>query len=84
MPPQSAEKTIFTIFCGDKPHFCFSGDKCGRKTPYKRKPLLSGFQGHVGGIGGSGVLSENLFSAKVIPTKKVSTFIYDIPNPNLS
>ena len=53
-------KNLYSLyFCGDKPHFCFSGDMCDRKTPYKRKPLISGFQGGVGGIGGSGVQYEN-------------------------
>ena len=51
--------TCFLDFGGGQPLFCFSADMCGRKTPCKRKPLTSGFQGRVGGIGGSRVQSEN-------------------------
>ena len=29
------------LFCGDKPHFCFSADMCGRKTPILAKTALS-------------------------------------------
>ena len=25
------------LFCGDKPHFCFSADMCGRKTQHQTK-----------------------------------------------
>ena len=37
---QSVEKPVFTTVCGGQPHFCFSADMCGRKTHYKRKPLI--------------------------------------------
>ena len=71
----SVKNTILTIILRRSAAFCFSGDMCGRKTPYKRKSLFGDFQGHVGGIGGSGAQSENLFSANGIPAKRVRSFV---------
>ena len=43
------------------PHYRFSADMCGGKTPYKRKIALKAvFQGYRGGIGGDRAQSENL------------------------
>ena len=33
------EKPVFAMIGGGQPHFCFSADMCGRKTPFKRKSL---------------------------------------------
>ena len=38
--------------------FRFFGDRCVEKTPCKRKPHKSGFQGNRGGIGGERVQSD--------------------------
>ena len=50
---QSVEKLYSIFFCGDKPHFCFYGDMCGRNLLISENRFIGGFQGHVGGIGGS-------------------------------
>ena len=56
---QSVEKPIFTILCGDKTHFVFLATCAAEKLLISENRLFSGFQGHVGGIGGSGVQYEN-------------------------
>ena len=37
---QPVDKPKFFDFGGKLPPFCFSGDMCVGKTPYKRKPLI--------------------------------------------
>ena len=58
--PQSVKKPMFYTPRSVSYASCFSFCLCGGKTPCKRKsPLKGDFQEGVGGIGGSGVQSEN-------------------------
>ena len=55
--------------------FCFSGDRCGRKTPYKRKPpnkaVFKGTWVVLAGVECSPKIIR--FSANGIPAKRVAT-----------
>ena len=61
LPHQFVDKPKNLILRRSRRIFCFSADRCGGKTPCKRKTAyLAVFQGHWGGIGGDRVQSENL------------------------
>ena len=63
-----AEKTIIHyFFAASSRIFVFLATGAAEKLLISENRSLSGFQGHVGGIGGSGVQSENSFSANGIP-----------------
>ena len=71
--PQTVEKAVFLIVV-DFLFFVFLATGAAEKLLIGENRLFSGFQGYVGGIGGSGVQSEILrFSANGIPAKRVPT-----------
>jgi hypothetical protein len=57
LPP--AEKLYSIFFCGIEPHFVFPATGASEKLLTSENRIKGGFQGDVGGIGGSGVQSEN-------------------------
>ena len=56
---QLVEKLYSIFFCGVQPHFVFLATCAAEKLLISENRFIGGFQGHVGGIGGSGVQSEN-------------------------
>ncbi len=56
---QSVEKPLFAIVGGSQPHFVFPATGASEKPLVSENRLQGGFQGCVGGIGGSRVQSEN-------------------------
>ena len=71
------KKTIFLYFNYEatiRHYSVFLATGAAEKLLISENRYLSGFQGHVGGIGGSGVQSEYfIFSANGIPAKRVTT-----------
>ena len=58
---QPVDKPQILFLRRQRRFFRFSADRCGGKTPCKRKTAYSAvFQGRWGGIGGDRVQSENL------------------------
>ena len=53
------QKTILTFFAASSRIFVFLATGAAEKLLISENRLFSGFQGHVGGIGGSGVQYEN-------------------------
>ena len=50
---QFVDKLKIRLLCGVHAAFCFSADRCGGKTPYRRKTAICAvFQGYRGGIVG--------------------------------
>ena len=67
-----SRKPIFTIFAASSRIFVFLATGAAEKLLISENRIKGGFQGDVGGIGGSGVQSENSFSANGIPAKRVA------------
>ena len=66
-------KNLYSLFFAATSRiFVFLATCAAEKLLISENRFVSGFQGDVGGIGGSGVQSEKSFSAKVIPAKIVS------------
>ena len=71
---QTVEKPYLLFFAATSRIFVFLATSAAEKLLISENRPKGGFQGHVGGIGGSGVQSENyIFSANGIPAKRVTT-----------
>ena len=76
-------KNLYSLFFAATSRiFVFLATCAAEKLLISENRFNSGFGGHVGGIGGSGVKEENSFSANGIPAKNV--FIYIFKNSSIS